>query len=490
MIILQGEKEKELGVYYQFDPNATPIGEGGMGRVHIGQCINTVTGAKRQVAIKCIYDDLPPHILERARRESSVQLRNDNLVEMLGYVQTTDKYSDGTIQKHAHVISELLTGVSLDQLMQSKTKDRNGNDVEYANELLQMFNKNPESFARIVITNVLSGVMALHDAHFIHRDIDPSNVMITNDRHIKLIDFGIAKQINNLTTNDRGLTVAGKFVGKPEYAAPELVLGDLQHQNQTTDIYAIGILLFQLITGHTPFHGAHNDILTKQLHEKIPLNEIKDKSLRNIIEKACEKNQSKRYQSCAEMRVALEQSLSSESSTRMLDKVKQNINVLTPLQKKMAIAIASALIAILLALIVTPLWNYSDEENIEQIADISEQNNTQYADSVKNEISKYVAQARKAAAIGYKHDEGYVDHLIEAKKYYNTVEKKIKILKEYGINCDDYASEIASLDNAISKAYNEIQEKADAMRNNGEDEYAKEFQKQADNISTYLKSNK
>ena len=59
-------------------------------------------------------------------------------------------------------------------------------------------------------------------------------------------------------------------MGKPEYAAPELVLGDIQHQDQTTDIYAMGILLYQCIVGHTPFDGARHEILEHQLKDKLP----------------------------------------------------------------------------------------------------------------------------------------------------------------------------------------------------------------------------
>ena len=95
-------------------------------------------------------------------------------------------------------------------------------------------------------------------------------------------------------------------MGKAEYAAPELVLGDLRNQNQTTDIYAIGILLYQCIVGHVPFEGPSHQVLDKQLHKKMPLSTVKDKKLRKIIEIATEKNQSVRYQTAAQMRVAIE----------------------------------------------------------------------------------------------------------------------------------------------------------------------------------------
>ena len=306
VIRLQSEVEKRKGIYYQLDSNDQPIGVGGMGQVFKGVCVNERTGATRPVAIKFMFDDLPPHAIERARREASIQLRNDNLVEMLGFIEIPERTALGDVKMHYHVVSELLTGVSLSDLMDGKTVDRDGTTVAFAEKLLADYKNDSEHFARIIVMNVLSGLMALHDAGYIHRDIDPSNIMITHDGHIKLIDFGIAKQMNTLTTNDKGLTVAGKFMGKPEYAAPELVLGDIQHQNQTTDIYAMGILLYQCITGHTPFEGPRHEILENQLKKKLPLDVVKNKALKGIIATACEKRQVLRYQTSAQMRVALE----------------------------------------------------------------------------------------------------------------------------------------------------------------------------------------
>lgn len=306
VIRLQGETEKRKGLYYKLDSGDEPIGVGGMGQVFKGTCVNEHTGATRPVAIKFMFDDLPPHAIERARREASIQLRNDNLVEMLGFIEIAERTQYGDVKMHYHVVSELLTGVSLSDLMEGKTTDRDGVGVPFAEKLLADYQNDSEHFARTVVMNILSGLMALHDAGYIHRDIDPSNIMITQDGHIKLIDFGIAKQMNTLTTNDKGLTVAGKFLGKPEYAAPELVLGDIRHQNQTTDIYAMGILLYQCIVGHTPFEGPRHEILEQQLKTKLPLSSVHNKQLRKIIAKACEKKQDLRYQTSAQMRVDLE----------------------------------------------------------------------------------------------------------------------------------------------------------------------------------------
>ena len=306
-IKLQGDAEQRRGIHYEIDTAMEPIGVGGMGQVFKGLMVNEQTGVSKPVAIKFMFDDLPPSAYERARREANIRLHNDNLVEMLGFLETQEPDGFGSVKKHYHVVSELLEGVSLSDLLDGKTLDRYGKEVPYAVKLLQDYRNDSEHFARTVVMSVITGLMALHDAGYIHRDIDPTNIMVTNDGHIKLIDFGIAKQMNTLTTNDKSLTVAGKFMGKPEYAAPELALGDIKHQNQTTDIYAVGILLYQCITGHPPFEGPSHEILQKQLKEKVPLSPVKNKALRNIIATACEKRQELRYQTSAQMRVALEQ---------------------------------------------------------------------------------------------------------------------------------------------------------------------------------------
>lgn len=306
LIKLQGESEKRRGIYYQVDSSDQPIGVGGMGQVYKGTCVDERTGSTRPVAIKFIYSDLPPQAIERARREAAIQLRNDNLIEMLGFIELEEYDGTGKVTRHYHVVSELLDGVSLSDILEGKTKDRDGEDVPFAVKMLQDYRNDPEHFARAIVMGVLSGLMALHDAGYIHRDIDPSNIMLTYDGRIKLIDFGIAKQMNNLTTNDKSLTIAGAFMGKPEYASPELALGDIKSQNQTTDIYAVGILLYQCIVGHPPFEGPRHEVLEKQIKSKIPLGVVKDKGLRNIIAIACNKKQDLRYQSSAQMRVALE----------------------------------------------------------------------------------------------------------------------------------------------------------------------------------------
>lgn len=303
---IQGNIEKRKGIYYEFDSSDEPLGEGGMGKVYKGRCVDESTGKARNVAVKFMYSDIPPYAIEKARREAAIQFRHDNLIEMLGFIETESKSVLGETQHHYHVVSELLEGVSLDKLFEGKLTDQNGHFVPFAEKLYKDYQQDVFHFAVEITKNLLSGLMTMHDAGYIHRDIDPTNIMITSDGKIKLIDFGIAKKMNSLTTHDKHLTQAGQFVGKPEYAAPELVLGAINEQNQTTDIYAIGILLFQCIVGHVPFEGDRSDILQKQLHTPLPLKLIKHSGLRKIIEIATDKSRAKRFQSAAEFRVALD----------------------------------------------------------------------------------------------------------------------------------------------------------------------------------------
>lgn len=303
---IQGKAEKRKGIYYEFDSSDEPLGEGGMGKVYRGRCVEESTGASRQVAVKFLYSDLPPYAIEKARREAAIQFRHNNLIEMLGFVETESEGILGETVHHYHVVSELLEGVSLDKMFEGRLVDQSGHVVPYAEKLYKDYQQDPNHFAIDIVKNILSGLVTMHDAGYIHRDIDPTNIMITTDGHIKLIDFGIAKKFTALTNHDKHLTQAGQFVGKPEYAAPELVLGAINEQNQTTDLYAVGILLFQCIVGHVPFQGDRADVLQKQLHAPLPLKLIKNRDLRAIIARATEKSRAKRFQSASEFRVALE----------------------------------------------------------------------------------------------------------------------------------------------------------------------------------------
>ena len=122
-IRLQGEEEKRKNIYFEVDTADQPIGEGGMGKVMRGVCVDMATNVSRPVAIKFLYDDLPAHAIERARREASIRLRNDNLVEMLGFIEV-----EAGAKKHYHVVSELLHGVSLSDVLAGKCAGSDGKE--------------------------------------------------------------------------------------------------------------------------------------------------------------------------------------------------------------------------------------------------------------------------------------------------------------------------------------------------------------------------
>lgn len=364
IIKLQGEKEKKEGIYYEFDDSSVPLGEGGMGKVYRGRRINMYTREMRDVAIKFMFAGLPPNVIQRAEDEANIKIVHENLVEMMGFLAVESTMPNGAKTVRYHVVSELLNGVALSDLVQGVVTDQSGKDIPYAQTLYKMYNTSPELFAVNVVKKVLSGIMALHDAGYIHRDIDPSNIMITRDGKIKLIDFGIAKKVDSLKTHDRNLTTAGQFMGKPQYAAPELIIGDLKNQNKPTDIYAIGVLLFQLIVGHLPFEGPSNVVLNAHLHNKMPLKQVKDKRLRAIIDRATAKDCTRRYQTAAEFRAALDSYASGADSGF-------DIKEKLPLIGGIAAVVVAVVVAVVLFV---PKGGDSDTANNAPVAENTEQN--------------------------------------------------------------------------------------------------------------------
>lgn len=293
-------------IHYEVDSNLPPLGVGGMGQVMKGTLVNEQTGGTRPVAIKFLFEDLSENVVERARKEASIRIKNDNLVEMIDFVVTEETFN-GHAFRRFHVVSELLEGVRLMDIITDEAPaitDARLRDTyeKYRNGYLN----NKDKFAIDIVKGLLSGLMALHDNGYIHRDIDPSNVMLTVDGKVKLIDLGLVRSLS-ANQSTAHLTSMGQFVGKSAYAAPELVSGDIESQNATTDLYAVGILLFRLLTGKLPFTGTQAEVMTMQLNNKIPVKQVSNKSLRKIIEKATEKKITDRFQSASEFRVALDQ---------------------------------------------------------------------------------------------------------------------------------------------------------------------------------------
>lgn len=306
VIKLQGQYEKQKGIYYEYDAHSTPLGEGGMGIVYRGRCVEERTGNSKEVAIKALHPNLPQEVYTRAEREASIRIKHDNLVEMLGFISVfeTNRLAEPTYRHY--VISEYLNGIELSDLLVGRFDGIKNNNGEFVRDLYSKYIKDREAISLHIIRNVLSGVLALHDKGYIHRDIDPGNIMVTADGCIKLIDFGIAKKLNSLGTSDKLMTATGIFIGKAEYASPELVYGDVKSQNYTTDIYALGILFYRLLVGRLPFDGTQYEVLECQKGKKVPVKNIGNKEYARIVKKATEKQQNRRYGSIAEFRVAID----------------------------------------------------------------------------------------------------------------------------------------------------------------------------------------
>ena len=213
---LQGQTEKQKGIYYEYDADSPPLGEGGMGVVYRGFCVDEKSGVRTEVAIKALHDNLPEEVYARAEREASIQFRHDNLVEMLGLISVFEKNRWGEVIYHHYVISEFLHGMEMSDLLVGHFDNVTDQDNDFARNLYRNYVKDKENTSIYIIKNILSGVLALHDKGYIHRDIDPSNIMVTNNGCIKLIDFGIAKNLNALGSKDKLMTAAGKFSGKAE----------------------------------------------------------------------------------------------------------------------------------------------------------------------------------------------------------------------------------------------------------------------------------
>lgn len=316
MVTIQKTDKRGHKIIYKIDvdnPNGY-LGFGGTGTVYKGIQTDTTIGSKREVAVKFLNNDLVKEQFERAKREAELRITHENLVEMIDFIDDID----GKGHHKYYVVSEMLYGVMLFDLLKGKLESQDGTVHEGVQKLYDLCQEDRDRFAVLIVRNVLSGIMAMHDKGYIHRDIDPSNVMITDEGVIKLIDFGLAKDLSQLDTQDRQLTVEGVFYGKAMYASPEQALGDIIHQNFTTDIYTLGIMFYELITGELPFDASAPtaDILRNQCHGKMPVHNIANKQIRNIIYKATRKEQHLRYKSAYEFRVALDELSWEQSSER------------------------------------------------------------------------------------------------------------------------------------------------------------------------------
>lgn len=268
--------------WYCYDPTSSPLGSGAMGTVYMGYRVKD--GAR--VAIKRVKDAYAnnPMIRERARQEASLAFRHQNLVEMIGCCEYAP--TGGPI----FLVSKFVSGKNIDEYIKEFI---NGSDrvEKICNAIFQ----------------VLDALDYVHSRGVIHRDIKPSNIMIEGDSNVRLMDLGIARM------NDGNKFSQFGFIGTPQYSAPEQILRDKTRSvqiNASTDIYALGITLYELLAGTNPYDSASEvDVLTRQMRESLPPHDSIPKKVMNVILKATEKEQSKRYQTAAEFRDALKEAL-------------------------------------------------------------------------------------------------------------------------------------------------------------------------------------
>ena len=241
------------------------IGEGGMANVYLAY--DTILD--RNVAVKVLRGDLSSDekFVRRFQREaiSASSLSHPNIVEM---------YDVGEDDGNYFIVMEYIDGKTLKSLI----KKRGSLTVcEVVDIMLQL----------------TSAISCAHDSYIIHRDIKPQNVMILDDGRVKITDFGIA-----IASNASELTQTNSVMGSVHYLPPEQANGN--GATAKSDIYSLGILMFELLTGKLPFKGDNAvEIALKQMKESIPsvckINEEIPQSIENVILRACAKNPRNRY---------------------------------------------------------------------------------------------------------------------------------------------------------------------------------------------------
>src|SRR6266540_2300686 len=165
----------------------------------------------------------------------------------------------------------------------------------------------------------LSGLDHLHSMGLIHRDISPENIMLSQDHHgkllVKVIDFGIAKQLAEGGESGQGLTQTGMFLGKLKYASPEQAgfLKEGEHLDPRSDLYSFGIVMYEMLAGRTPFLATnpHGYILKHVTEKPLPIVQLNPEAtvpapLETIIMKSLEKSRDNRYETAADFAAALE----------------------------------------------------------------------------------------------------------------------------------------------------------------------------------------
>ena len=263
------------------------IGTGGMAAVYLANDLIL----DRLVAIKVLRLDFRQNddAMRRFRRESlsATQLTHPNIVGV---------YDVGQSQEMNYIVMEYVEGTDLKDYVRQRGA------------------LHPIEAVRIMM-QIVSAIAAAHQNRIIHRDIKPQNILIDREGNVKITDFGIA-----VALSDTSLTQTNTLLGSVHYLSPEQARGGMA--TIQTDIYALGIVLYELLTGRVPFDGESAvSIALKHFQEPLPsvmnLSVMIPQSLENIVLKATAKDPMNRYRSCYEMFQDLKTCL---DSTRLYEK--------------------------------------------------------------------------------------------------------------------------------------------------------------------------
>ena len=258
------------------------IGEGGMANVYLAY--DTILD--RNVAVKVLRGDLAndEKFVRRFQREAlaASSLSNPNIVEVYDVGEDNGEY---------YIVMEYIEGKHLKQLLKKRGKLTVGEAVD-------------------IVMQITDGLSVAHDSYIIHRDIKPQNIMILENGLVKITDFGIAMAMNSTQ-----LTQTNSVMGSVHYLPPEQASG--KGATLQSDIYSIGILFYELLTGKLPFKGENAvEIALKHLKEPLPSVREEDpdipQSVENIIIKATAKNPKNRYSDAREMHEDLKTCLEPE----------------------------------------------------------------------------------------------------------------------------------------------------------------------------------
>ena len=247
------------------------IGEGGMANVYLAY--DTILD--RNVAVKVLRGDLSndEKFVRRFQREAlaASSLSHPNIVEVYDVGEDNGEY---------YIVMEYIEGKHLKNLLKKRGKLTLSEAVD-------------------IMLQITDGMAAAHDSYIIHRDIKPQNIMILENGLVKITDFGIA-----MAMNATQLTQTNSVMGSVHYLPPEQASG--QGSTLQSDIYSMGIVMYELLTGELPFKGDNAvEIALKHLKEPIP--DIREKipnvpnSIYNIIKRATAKNPKNRYNDAREM---------------------------------------------------------------------------------------------------------------------------------------------------------------------------------------------